>query len=678
MPFVKRSVALKKEKIVQAQLLRHAKRREEETAANIRAEREQAEAKSVGFGRRIVKLQLLGEALWCDPCDQALSLRYLEEEERHGLASIFIVRCHNCLAVYKISTDSKVPSLHDSGRSLYAVNLKAAAGLQDSGLGVEPLNKFFSVLNLPPVYRSTIIRAQDRVGPVLAEVAKESCKEAILLEKNMALIASQSRRTFSESDKENAMEISPVLSDPDDPAPQDNHADVNSTPRRRRVTINDAVSIGVKFDMGWDKRGNGRSYNSHSGRGSMIGLHSNKILGYDVVSNYCRKCALGAKEDDHKCARNYEGSAKGMEPHSAVKLIANNPDLKEAGVVVGQFIGDRDSSTIAALRRECSTPIEKVVDLNHNMSGFNNALYKLKLTHKWLQTSYIAHLKRQLGYAIKQNKGDVQGVQAAIMNIEKHNFGEHEECGDWCKAKENPENYVYKGLPRKTKFSETDQPGWRAALHDLLSVQAALAHTLAPCGSTQQNESFNHMCVTRAPKSRHYCGTEANYFRVSAAVCEKNLGSTYTEAVFQKAALSPSAFRTREKLQHRKMVKALLQARPDIKARRLHNKMKNSWKAANHNEGLTYESGMGNAMERASAAASVDRAWLPDAPLLTDSCVPVIVDLETTGFQASDEIVQIAVKCGNKEKSWYLIPKKNIHPKARGTQRASFLPELLR
>ncbi|XP_031329286.1 uncharacterized protein LOC116160261 [Photinus pyralis] len=298
------------------------------------------------------------------------------------------------------------------------------------------------------------------------------------------------------------------------------------------------------------------------------------------------------------------------------------------------------------------------------MSGFNNALYKLKTTHKWLQTSHIAHLKRQLGYAIKQNKGDVEGVRAAIMNIENHSFGEHEECSDRCKAKEDPDNYVYKGLPRQKKFSETDQPGWRAALHVLLSGQAAMAHTLAPCGSTQQNESFNHMCVTRAPKSRHYCGTEANFFRVSAAVCEKNLGSTYAEAVFQKATLSPSVFRTREKLQHRKMVKALSQARPDIKARRLHNKMKNSWKATNNNEGLTYESGMGNVMERASAAVSVGSAWLPDALQPTESCVPVIIDLETTGFQAADEIVQIAVKCGSMEKSWYMIPKKNFHVKA--------------
>lgn len=98
-----------------------------------------------------------------------------------------------------------------------------------------------------------------------------------------------------------------------------------------------------------------------------MGALSNKILASDVVSNYCAKCARGATPGDHKCAKNYDGSAKGMEPHSASKLIASNVNLQEAGVVIGQFIGDRDSSTIARLRRGCSHPVEKIIDLNHNI-----------------------------------------------------------------------------------------------------------------------------------------------------------------------------------------------------------------------------------------------------------------------------------------------------------------------
>lgn len=240
------------------------------------------------------------------------------------------------------------------------------------------------------------------------------------------------------------------------------------------------------------------------------------------------------------------------------------------------------------------------------------------------------------------------------MNIERHTFGEHEECGDWCGAKEDPAN---KSLPRQTSFTEEKYPGWRSDFHAVLLSQAREAENLAPCGSTQQNESFNHMAVTRAPKSRFYAGTEANFLRVSAAVCEKNLGSAYTKQVFGNSALSPSAFRTRLNLERRKRVKALYQSRPDIKARRLTLKMN---KAANK-DGVTYQSGMASVMERASEAAS-GPSWLPELIHVTDACVPVIIDLETTGFLATDQIVQIAVKCGTEQQFWYMVPTKKIHP----------------
>lgn len=402
-------------------------------------------------------------------------------------------------------------------------------------------------------------------------------------------------------------------------------------------------------------------------RFSLMGDKSKKMLGFAVVSDFCKKCSLGAKPGDgHKCTRNYEGSARGMEAHAASMLIANNPNLIEAGVRVGTFIGDKDSSTMARLRRDCSHPIKKLIDLNHNLKGFNNDLYKLKnkpYSFTWLQSSYINYFKRDLSYAIKQNKGNVEGVRSGIMNIEKHVFGEHEECGEWCKAKEDPENYVYKHNPSKKKFTEEEYPGWRDALREVLSKQADQAEALAPCGSTQQNESFNHMATTRAPKKNFYCGTEALYLRVSTAVCEKNIGATYVDNVFKESLLSPSAHRTRLALERKKQQKSLYQARPDIKARRLTLKMQKSVKP--HKDGFTYMSGMGSAMERASESASVvGQAWLPEPMAVTADCVPVIVDLETTGLLATDQIVQIAVKYQSEQRSWYMVPTKNISPQA--------------
>lgn len=43
-------------------------------------------------------------------------------------------------------------------------------------------------------------------------------------------------------------------------------------------------------------------------------------------------------------------------------------------------------------------------------------------------------------------------------------------------------------------------------------------------GSTQANESFNHMVACKNPKSRFYAGSESTAFRVAVAVAQKNIG----------------------------------------------------------------------------------------------------------------------------------------------------------
>lgn len=37
-----------------------------------------------------------------------------------------------------------------------------------------------------------------------------------------------------------------------------------------------------------------------------------------------------------------------------------------------------------------------------------------------------------------QNKENAEGVKKAIWGEGEHTFGEHVECGDWCRAKKDP------------------------------------------------------------------------------------------------------------------------------------------------------------------------------------------------------------------------------------------------
>ena len=76
-------------------------------------------------GRRIVELVYLAEQLWCNKCNLPLSLRYVNDELRSGLASTLTVKCVKCGIDYRISTN-KV--LTDSAHT-FSVNLKLAMGM---------------------------------------------------------------------------------------------------------------------------------------------------------------------------------------------------------------------------------------------------------------------------------------------------------------------------------------------------------------------------------------------------------------------------------------------------------------------------------------------------------------------------------------------------------------------
>jgi len=43
----------------------------------------------------------------------------------------------------------------------------------------------------------------------------------------------------------------------------------------------------VSYDMAWQKRASGTQYNSSSGHGLLVALHSNKVIGQIVYSHNC-------------------------------------------------------------------------------------------------------------------------------------------------------------------------------------------------------------------------------------------------------------------------------------------------------------------------------------------------------------------------------------------------------
>ena len=116
--------------------------------------------------------------------------------------------------------------------------------------------------------------------------------------------------------------------------------------------------------------------------------------------------------------------------------------------------------------------------------------------------------------------------------------GEHGSCGNWCGYQTFGENYEHKGLPKDQPLTD---PGLRDSLTAIFARFALNAGKLAPCASSQANESFDHTVAIKAPKSKFYAGSESLNFRVAASVSQKNIGINYIQQVHKILKLSPNS-----------------------------------------------------------------------------------------------------------------------------------------
>ena len=195
-----------------------------------------------------------------------------------------------------------------------------------AGIGPTHVNAFLSAVNVPPIATGTFYSHQNEIGITIEKVAKQSCSEVAKEERIMAAA----------------------------------EQDINEDQLQDIAYLDVAVS----YDMMWLKRG--RAHNSLTGFGAVMGTHMKKVLDYDVVKKKCRQCDVSQRlgiHKEHDCRKNYFGSSKGMEAHSATKLFKRSNDV---GLKYTRLIGDDDASTIARLHREVDDSIVKSSDPTHS------------------------------------------------------------------------------------------------------------------------------------------------------------------------------------------------------------------------------------------------------------------------------------------------------------------------
>lgn len=202
-------------------------------------------------------------------------------------------------------------------------------------------------------------------------------------------------------------------------------------------------------------------------------------------------------------------------------------------VRVGTIIGDDDCTTIARARAEVDQSLKKCSDKNHVRKSVSNDLYKLREKHKHdLPVKAIGYLQKCFTYALDQNRDDPVSLQQSLNAVVPHAFDDHGKCElykvGWCQYLQSPVEYKHKSLPRGKGLCGEDL---RKDLEALFSRYASNASKLSQLESSQANENFNNIVASKAPKTRHYCGSESLCYRVSAAVSQKNIGHTYMAKV---------------------------------------------------------------------------------------------------------------------------------------------------
>ncbi|CAC5378288.1 unnamed protein product [Mytilus coruscus] len=260
-------------------------------------------------------------------------------------------------------------------------------------------------------------------------------------------------------------------------------------------------------------------------------------------------------------------------------------------------------------------------------------------------------------------------IKQSILALCDHPFRQHQSCNNsWCKFLDNP-NEKFSSLPHGKPLSDG---ALQNALRSVFTTYAGNAGKLSSLGSTQQNESFNRIVASKAPKQQHYSSSGSLKFRIAACVAQKNEGNKFILDVNKNISVSPGYFTQRlavlRDLQHRKR-KAIANTYK-FKQRRRNLKSTRHQKLATKEvrEGVTYSSGIGLEDHPSDDIEEIPSPSLQPAYKMiewTTKVNQIFFDIEATGLARNSHITQISATSDKGSINTYVLPKKPITPKAQ-------------
>ncbi|CAD6229694.1 GSCOCG00012126001-RA-CDS, partial [Cotesia congregata] len=217
---------------------------------------------------------------------------------------------------------------------------------------------------------------------------------------------------------------------------------------------------------------------------------------------------------------------------------------------------------------------------------------------------------------LSQNKGNCSGLAAAIRCIPYHAFNDHTQL-------------IPGGFQDPILFQE---------LKKIFDKLADNAQKFSNGASSNANESLNAMMASKAPKSRCYSRTASADYRFACAIGQKNVGEGYVKKIAQKINLTSSNHLTRHISSRERILsqrRALIKTHAYKKRRMQLKKFRSMLRHRKENQE-------------------------------EDTCeyLIILLDLETSGFEADCDILQIAAQCGKKIFATYIDPVRQISQKA--------------
>lgn len=520
----------------------------------------QADPRITGY--RIVDVELLSdviEILCCPTCKMSTLRLHENFSKKKGLASILALKCENC------NFEKEFSSSRQAGKG-YDINRRILYSMRSLGQGYSGIEKFTTHMNLPPpMTQNNYDKLVKTVEKAVHEVAEDSMKDA----------ADELR---------------------------------GDSPQK-------FIDVDISGDGSWQRRG----YSSFNGTFTTISLQTGKILDIEVMSRYCKACAL--KEDLRKtdqnaydkwmkshqahCKLNHIGSAGAMEITGVTRIF--NRSIEKRGLRYTKFLGDGDSKaydTIQSFYPGKTT--EKLECVGHVQKRVGTRLRNLKKTVKniggkgKLTDKIIDRLQNYYGIAVRSNVGDAKAMKTAIhaslfhvASSKENNY--HHHCPDgensWCRFKSDKATGLstYKpgaGLPKKIIY--TIRP-----IYEDLSNSKLLDKCVH--GKTQnQNESFNSLIWERLPKATYVSLTNMKLGSYDA-VAHFNMGKKSSILVFEKLGMVPGRYMVKNcnTLNRKRLFKSNYKSNEQVRLRRkkLRGKKKSASDKLGDKEGCMYASG---------------------------------------------------------------------------------------